>query len=137
MRALTLALAACALTLPAVPAAAQDMLLFRAPSGNISCMMATWDGGYARCDISDYTPSFRNSGDCQQDYGFAFEVGAAGAGQVLCAGDTVWDSTAWTLPYGQSRTLGAITCTSRTTGMVCANRQGHGFAVARAAQRVF
>jgi hypothetical protein len=41
------------------------------------------------------------------------------------------------LPYGASLTLGGITCTSERTGMTCVNRDGRGFAVARAAQRVF
>lgn len=133
LSALTLALA-----LPALPAAAQDFQFFRAPSGNIHCMITTWDGGSARCDIREYTPSFPNRpGWCEQDYGFAFEVASAGSGMVVCAGDTVADPGAPVLPYGQTVSTGHITCTSQSSGMSCLNRAGHGFTVARAAQRVF
>ncbi len=126
------------LALPALPAVAQDYISFRAPSGNIACMMDMWDGGAARCDIREYTPSFPGRpGWCEQDYGFAFAVGASGPGVVVCAGDTVFEPGAGVLQYGRSVTLGPVTCISERTGMTCTNRQGHGFTVARAAQRVF
>lgn len=126
------------LALPSLPALAQDYITFRAPSGNIACMMDMWDGGSARCDIRDYTPSFPSRPAwCEQDYGFAFAVGASGPGIVVCAGDTVFEPGAGVLPYGQSVTLGPVTCMSERTGVTCVNRGGNGFTVARAAQRVF
>jgi len=139
MRILPPAAATLALALAlALPAAAQDYLSFRSPSGNIHCLIASWDGGYARCDLDDYHPSFpRAPVWCEQDYGFAFEVQATGPGGVLCAGDTVIDPGAGVLDYGRSVVLGGVSCSSARDGMTCTNREGHGFTVARAAQRVF
>lgn len=125
----------------ALPAAAQDMIRFRAPSGNIFCMIANQPGGWvgARCDIMDVTvQSFaRRPADCPLDWGHAFEVGIAGAGAPVCAGDTVADPDAPVLAYGRSVRLGGLSCSSASTGMTCTNREGHGFTLARRAQQVF
>lgn len=127
-----------ALLLPALPAAAQGIAWFQSPSGNIHCMIGDWEGGYARCDIDEYTPSFPHRPDwCEQDYGFGFDVGPLDPGMVVCAGDTVKEPSAFVLEYGQSITMGRVTCTSARTGMTCTNPEGHGFTVARARQQVF
>jgi hypothetical protein len=129
----------CLLLLLASPAAAQDYLSFRSPTGNIGCAIFTggdWAG--ARCDLRDLTPSYRNRpADCDLDWGSAFFVGSRGPGEVACVGDTVFDPGAFTLDYGKSVSLGAFVCTSERSGMTCTNGQGHGFSVARARQRVF
>ncbi|QQA41382.1 DUF6636 domain-containing protein [Pelagovum pacificum] len=126
------------LLLLARPAIAQDVYYFRAPSGNIVCAMT--GGGYnsARCDIFELSPTYRTRpADCDLEWGSSFEVTSASSGYVLCAGDTVNMGGSPVLPYGQTVTLGAITCYSETTGMSCVNSLGHGFTVARAQQRVF
>jgi len=127
-----------AICLAGGPAAAQEFLAFKSPSGNIACMIFA-GGGYsaARCDIAQATPSFRRPADCDLDWGHAFEVGASGSGYPVCAGDTVFEPGAPVLGYGRYVTLGGFTCTSERTGMTCVNAMGHGFSVARAAQRVF
>ena len=126
------------ITTMAAPALAQDYQFFQAPSGNIACAIFLGDGAAARCDIRDYTPSFPvQPADCDLDWGGAFVVGLTGPGQVGCVGDTVNDPGAPVLAYGQSLTLGPFTCQSAETGMTCQNGEGHGFTIARAAQRVF
>lgn len=125
----------------AAPAAAQDTVFFRSPSGNIHCMIFQGDGDWqgARCDIFEVnTLSFaRRPADCDLDWGRAFEVGRGGAGAPVCAGDTVATPDAPVLGYGGSLSGGGVTCTSEKTGMTCTNRHGHGFTVAKARQRVF
>jgi len=134
-----LALAAMvAAMLAAPPAHAQDYLTFRSPSGNIHCALMRGDWTGARCDIMEMTPSFAvPPADCELDWGHAFEVAAAGAGQPVCAGDTVADPGAPVLPYGRAVSLGGVTCSSERTGMTCRNAEGHGFSLSRARQRVF
>jgi hypothetical protein len=120
------------------PAAADDFVFFRSPTGNINCMLVSGDWNGARCDLFQLTMSYPvRPRDCDLDWGHAFEVGATGQGGPACVGDTVADPGAVVLDYGKSLSLGGVTCTSASTGMTCTNRQGHGFTVAKARQRVF
>jgi hypothetical protein len=130
---LTLAVLLC-LCAHAVPA---QEVFFQSPSGNIQCAIFDGTAPVARCDIGDCTSSFARPGDCDLDWGYAFEVGASGPGYPLCAGDTVAVPGARVLGYGQSVSLGGITCTSAQTGMTCRNAGGGGFALSKARQRVF
>lgn len=120
----------------ALPAAAQD-IGFRSPTGNIHCLFITGDWTTVRCDLREFTPSYTRPQDCDLDWGYAFEVGLTGAGQPLCAGDTVIDPAAPVLHYGQSVNVGSLSCSSAKTGMTCVNREGHGFTVSRARQQAF
>jgi hypothetical protein len=110
---------------------------FRSPTGNIHCMIFSGTYAGARCDLSKFTPSYHRPVDCDLDWGFAFEVGVAGPGAPVCAGDTVRQQNAPVLDYGHSVTGSSVTCTSARTGMTCVNAEGHGFTVARSRQRAF
>ena len=127
------------LALFSTSALADDYIAFRSPSGNIACALMSGAYAGARCDMRDLTHSFPNRpADCDLDWGDAFGIDAGGRqGQVLCHGDTVIDPNAMTLGYGQTATLGDITCTSDKTGMTCQNAQGHGFTIAKAVQHLF
>lgn len=117
---------------------ADDYITFHSPSGNIHCAIMTGEWSEARCDIFDYTPSYRKRpGNCDLEWGPSFAVGAQGKGYVACVGDTVADPGGFVLDYGKSVSLGAFSCTSEKTGMTCTNGLGHGFKVAKAKQQVF
>ena len=118
------------------PALAQD-ISFRSPTGNIHCMIFSGTDAAARCDVSEFTPSYQRPADCDLDFGYAFQVGAEGQGEPICAGDTVIDENASVLAYGRSVVSSGITCTSEKTGMTCVNEEGHGFTVARSSQEAF
>ena len=127
------------LLLVATPALADEYFGFQSPTGNIHCAMYTTDGrAEARCDLRSYTPSHtKRPAGCEQDWGMAFGVGAAGKGELLCVGDTVQDPGNPVLPYGEAVSLGGISCVSAKTGMTCTNAEGHGFSVAKAKQKLF
>ncbi len=131
--------AAALLILLASPAAADDLLFFRAPSGNINCLIATGDYAEVRCDMSDLTPTYRQAPpDCDLDWGASFAVGPSSRqGYLACVGDTVISPDAVVLGYGQSLSLGGFDCTSEKTGMTCTNPGGHGFTIAKARQRLY
>jgi len=131
------AIALVAMLVSAAPAAAQNTLFFRSPTGNIHCMILSSSDLEARCDLREAIPSYAPRADCEQDYGYAFAVGSVGPGRPLCAGDSVVMTGSPVLAYGRSVSQGGFTCRSERTGMTCVNRQGHGFSVARAQQRVF
>ncbi|SHJ21361.1 DUF6636 domain-containing protein [Wenxinia saemankumensis] len=126
---------ACSLT---TAATAQDYLSFQSPSGNIHCMIGAANGGSATCDIFRFTPSFPSRPAwCDGDWGGSFSVSAGSAGSPGCYTDSRYNPTAQILAYGQSISVGAVTCTSRESGMTCVNRGGHGFTLRRAQQSVF
>ncbi len=103
---------------------------FRTPSGNIGCAM--YEGG-ARCDIRkrDWKPLPRPA-DCPKEvgYGQGLEVPAAGA-------DTALDPSASSLAYGTASRVGGSECVSRTDGLTCVNRAGHGFFISIQSYQVF
>jgi hypothetical protein len=134
---LRLAVIGCACAVSGTPAAAQDPLAFRSPTGNIHCMIFAAPPAEARCDLIQAVVTFPRPRSCDLDWGHAFVVGSVGPGQPFCAGDTVAMPDAPVLHYGGSISHAGFTCRSETTGMTCENPQGRGFSLARARQRVF
>jgi hypothetical protein len=129
-----LALAALAIL---VPSASARVKFFQSPTGNIGCVIG---GGIARCDILEHTWSPPpNPPSCMDlDYGNGVEVVGGHPGRYTCAGDTVFSPSARVLGYGDKITKNRFTCTSKTAGMRCANRNsGHGFFLSRADVRLF
>ncbi len=110
---------------------------FRTPSGNIGCAM--YEGG-ARCDIRkrDWKPLPRPAA-CSKEvgYGQGLEVPAGGEAGFVCAGDTALDPSASSLAYGTASRVGGSECISRTDGITCVNRAGHGFFISIQSYQVF
>lgn len=130
MRQLTRAALITTVAALAVPAVAQARTgPFQSPSGNIGCYI--YAGG-ARCDIAEHDwPSPPEPASCELDYGGGLTVGKAGRGTFFCAGDTALQQGP-VLEYGERRSGGRFTCTSRTSGMTCRNRRnGHGFTISK------
>jgi hypothetical protein len=110
---------------------------FRTPSGNIGCAM--FEGG-ARCDIRkrDWKPLPRPAA-CSKEvgYGQGLEVSAVGEAGFVCAGDTALDPSASSLAYDDASRVGSSECISRTDGVTCVNRAGHGFFISIQSYQVF
>jgi hypothetical protein len=125
--------------LAATPAMADDLLFFRSPTGNISCMIATGEYAIARCDMSSLTPSYTSPpANCDLDWGSSFAVALSSRkGMLACVGDSVADPAAVTLGYGQTLSLGGFDCASERSGMTCTNPAGHGFTISKARQSLF
>ena len=96
--------------------------------------------GIARCDILEHSwPAPPKPDDCiDGDYGNGVDVVGGHPGQYVCAGDTVFSPSTPVLGYGEKITKNRFTCTSKTSGMRCANRNsGHGFFLSRQTVRLF
>jgi hypothetical protein len=121
------------------PAAAQDVVFFQSPTGNIHCAIITGDDAGVRCDMRSLTPTYRTPPpDCDLDWGSSFEIGAQDRkGALACVGDTVQTPDSLVLGYGKAISLGGFVCSSEKTGMTCTNAQGHGFTLSKAKQRLF
>ncbi len=94
---------------------------FASPSGNIACDVFTRDDGtsFATCDISDAT--------------YVAPPKPAGS----CHGDSNVVPGLPTLPYGQTRSAGPITCDSEPSGMACTDAStGHYFRISRESYEV-
>ncbi|MCW2982614.1 MAG: hypothetical protein JWR63_184 [Conexibacter sp.] len=124
---------------PAGASAGDSLVGFQLPSKKIACVYSHFEGEKAalRCDVADVVRPAKRPASCKLDYGSAFGLTATGKGRRLCAGDTVLDPKAKVLAYGASRTLGPFTCASRTTGLRCTTRAGHGFELSRTRQGLF
>jgi hypothetical protein len=113
-------------------AQAHDYGRFQMPSRNVGC---AFESGVLRCDIlSGLVPE--PSASCELDWtGFVLE--ASGPAQPECAGDTVYDSGAPVLAYGEGWAREGILCLSRRTGLRCTNVDRRGFELARRSSRTF
>ena len=116
-------------------ASASVIVSFRTPSGNIGCYYSSGLGPRAdlRCDIrSGLKPLPRKPGSCDLDWGDSYDMGPTGTVHLVCHGDTAINPKARVLRYGGKWTRGGFTCASKTEGLRCTNRSGHGFFLSRA-----
>ena len=107
----------------AAPAHADADIELQSPSGNITCVMLFFNGNNsANCEIHDF--SYQIQRDCPAYYGVGWhqgdnwniDQGNPNLPSTVCHnGGNVSQPT--TLDYGQSRSLGALICTSEPSGM--------------------
>jgi hypothetical protein len=143
----TLIAAAACVALPATAQAEpSNMFQFLTPSGNIACHMDDRsDGtGYAWCKVRDHTWALPASGYCQAGY-LPGAIGEPGdddlqlsQGNAPCLGFVMsqifftGEYAPSTLGYGQTHTVGTITCESASSGVTCTDTStGHFFRVSR------
>jgi hypothetical protein len=120
-------------------AAAADYIEFRSPTGNINCAIySDPSGATARCDLSELVPSYtKRPAGCEFDWGSSFAVDSKGKGYLACVSDAVAGPGSTVLRYGNSVSLGGISCVSAETGMTCTNAKGRGFSVSKAQQKLY
>jgi uncharacterized protein DUF6636 len=130
---------ALALAVLVVPAASADSItFFRTPSKNIYCAREKIGrSDMLRCDVRQLAHQAPKPKDCKFGWGASFGVNARGRAHALCVSDSVIDPHARTLAYGKTRRLGPFRCTSKTRGLRCSNRSGHGFFLNRTRYRFF
>ena len=124
-----------------VGASAQPLLGAQAPSHNIFCLASPAQDGQpaeVRCDIQQTsTKPPKPPKSCPLSWGDAFVLDPTGPGRLFCHGDTTANPQDPVIAYGTQWRVYGFICTSQTTGLTCVNGQGHGFSLARAAQKVF
>jgi hypothetical protein len=110
---------------------------FVTPSGNIRC--AAWRSGgkwSMRCDVYEHFWT-APPGSCPDfgDYGSFLGMSKRGWPEFICASDAI-DATN-TLYYGQKWRAGPFKCKSRSSGLKCRNKKGHGWFLSRETYRTF
>jgi hypothetical protein len=124
MRRLTAATAFVVLLAAASPAIARDAT-FHTPSKKIHCRVFTpaKASAWIRCDLF-----FLNDR--------AVTMTRTGKARMVHITDTIADPAGPALGYGKTKRFGPFTCTSRTTGLSCHSKTGHGFTVSKQKQSV-
>ena len=122
------------LLLMLAPAAGARLRQFQSPTKNIGCMISR---SFVRCDIGERTwrPPPKPA-SCPVDWGYGVNVGRRSKAGFICAGDTV-AGVGPILRYGRSIRMGAMTCTSRRSGMRCHSHRHHGFLLSRERYRLY
>lgn len=118
------------------PLTSVDEHTFASPTGNITCRM---DRRYVSCDVAQYSWSLTaaDTASCGEAALAGLNL-TDGAARFDCRTDVLVPDPQRVLGYGQSVTVGRITCSSASTGMTCRNRRdGHGFFVSRQRYRKF
>jgi hypothetical protein len=108
---------------------------FQTPSGNIRCNMFTSPGdgrSSARCEVVDHNwVAPPREPQCHLNWGDRFALPEGGAGAFDCYGQPLPPAES-TLGYGQTRSVGRLTCKSEPAAMTCTDTStGHYFRVAR------
>jgi hypothetical protein len=127
-------------------AVARQLPGFRSPTGNIRCFALVGHSGDLLCTIgrSAYAKALQTrciDGGAGVDW-HGFVLGVSRKGTANCSGGIQYDPAADkpvtpTLAYGTSWRSGTLTCASRTTGVTCLNRSGHGLFLSRASWRAW
>jgi Family of unknown function (DUF6636) len=117
-----------------LPAHAHASGGFASPSGNIACDVLTRDDGanFATCDIRDHTyVAPPKPANCQlSGWGDRVNMVQGSAPGFSCHGDINVVPGLPTLPYGQTRSAGPMTCDSEPSGMTCTDTStGHYFRI--------
>ncbi len=110
------------------------LISFRTPSGNIGCVYLRGPGSLTslRCDIrSGILPRPRRPPGCHLAWGDSYSMNATGRVVLTCHGDTTILPNVRILRYGTRWRQGGFVCRSRTVGLHCSNRNGHGFFFSR------
>lgn len=122
-----------------VPARA-DFGRFQSPSGNIYCLLGTETDGTNRadCQVQQHTYPIPPPGDCHLGgWGSQFSLKQGSPVELVCQGGMLTGPPLPTLDYGQTRSIGTITCRSDPAGMNCTDDStGHFFRVSRDSYRL-
>jgi hypothetical protein len=133
-----LALVAIVALAPAGAPAAGGLTPFRTPSKNIYCAREQFrHTDMLRCDVRKLDHLAPKPKGCKFGWGNSFGMNPRGRAHSLCVSDSVFDAHAAVLAYGTTHRYGPFTCTSRTSGLTCSNRSGHGFTLNRTRGKFF
>jgi hypothetical protein len=124
----------------AFQAIAQESRGFQTPSDNIHCVVSEISDNVSqlRCDLTENTaPIPVKPKECNLDWGNAFAMNVEGEAQRVCHGDIVYNPNRPVLQYGKRFRYLGYSCISKTTGLICTNRDGRGWELSRSKQRLF
>ena len=125
----------------AAPALA-DVSPFHTPSGNIQCFHGAETGvpSDVSCEIVQRSgpPAMPQPASCPGAWGHKFTIRESGRVQMDCGAPSGGEPFGDVAGNGQTADYGrGFRCTSEKTGFTCVNRDGHGFFLSRASQKLW
>ena len=106
------------------------------PSRGIGCIFNE-SPQLLRCDVrTELRPKPARPSACDLDWGYGLQMTLHSRAATFCAGDSALGQGP-PLAYGARLRFGGFTCTSRRTGLTCANAAHHGFVLSRERWRRF
>jgi hypothetical protein len=120
----------------ALPAPARaEYASFQSPSGNIYCLLGTENNGTNRadCQVQQHTYPVPSPQGCHLGgWGSQFSLKQGSPVELVCQGGVLTSPPMPTLGYGETRSIGTITCKSDPAAMTCTDDStGHFFRVSR------
>lgn len=122
------------------PFAYADVWTFETPSENIQCVVGHGPtSSDIECRIIERygAPALPRPASCASDWGHSFLMFDTGPVQMLCQPLSRDRGGFERAEYGVTGEFGGFVCHSSQKGLDCRNRDGHGFFLSRAIQRVF
>lgn len=122
---------------PAATAGADPFYQFQSPSGDVTCVMAAFQGDtpLASCGVSEPTyvmPPRPQS--CEGAFGDQIDLVQGSSPAMVCHTDTTRGSGLPTLQTGETRSVASLTCTGEPAAITCTDAgTGHFFRISRAA----
>jgi len=119
------------------------------PSGNIKCLYVPGVGTPSRllCSVAHARYAAKLQSRCMGPTGVGvdwhgFDLTSTGRGNLLCTGGILYNPATQhprylLVGYGKNWRQGVFTCQSRSSGVTCRNRGGHGLFLSRSAWRVW
>jgi hypothetical protein len=129
------AAAAVAAVGPGATAHADNFYQFQSPSGNITCVMSALPGAAPRasCGAIEHTwviPPRPMS--CMGAFGDQIDLVQGSSPAMACHTDTTRGSGLPSLGYGETRSVGTLTCVSEPASVTCTDSgTGHFFRISR------
>ena len=117
-----------------------DVWTFETPSTNIQCVVGEdFQFSDLTCTIIDKggAPAQPRPMSCGADWGHTFFMYDTGPVDMLCEPLNRNRGAQHVAEYGVTGEFGGFTCHSSRQGLECRNRDGQGFFLSRAVQRVF
>lgn len=138
MQAKGLAAVAVAIAIAASPAAvanADPFEHFQSPSGDVTCVMAAFQGDAPRASCGVVDPTYvipPRPQSCRGAFGDQIDLVQGSSPAMVCHTDTTRDSGLPTLPIGETRAVASLSCRSEPAAITCTDSTtGHFFRISR------
>ena len=125
---------------PPAVASADPFYQFQSPSGDVTCVMAAFQGEapLASCGVANPTyvmpPRPRS---CEGAFGDQIDMVQGSSPAMVCHTDTTRGNGLPTLRTGETRSVGSLTCAGEPAAVTCTDSStGHFFRISRAAYTV-
>ncbi len=122
---------------PAATARADPFYQFQSPSGDVTCVMAAFQGDSPRASCGVVDPTYvmpPRPQACLGAFGDQIDMVQGSSPAMVCHTDTTRGTGLPTLQIGETRSAASLTCTSEDAAVTCTDSgTNHSFRISREA----